>query len=236
MPCSPHNRSKMRVMVWRCLHGASRSATRIWSIRGLKGSSLDARAGYGARCAGHADAKAACTVRQPTPCLRWSSLPDIPARASRRIAANSSTRVGWRETNDGYRPGVAKTNRAMKATLMKNAGFNESDSDQEGCKHPGLGFGLSGNAGDQLSASQPVTDPCADRAAGHHDSATRERTGGDDRVDEFSVGGHNHSFVRPRRVSVGRRSLHPPLGIGQHRFTQITREAGILGVVVGAQL
>jgi len=53
--------------VWRCLRGASRSETRMWSMTGLKGSSLDARGGYGARCPGHADASAACTVRQPTP-------------------------------------------------------------------------------------------------------------------------------------------------------------------------
>lgn len=66
MPCSAHSRSKMRVMVRRCLRGASRSATRIVSITGLKGSSFDARGGYGAREAGQADASAACTVRQPT--------------------------------------------------------------------------------------------------------------------------------------------------------------------------
>ena len=36
-------------------------------------------------------------MRQPTPCLRWTSRPDTPSRASRRIAAYNSTREldGW---------------------------------------------------------------------------------------------------------------------------------------------
>jgi hypothetical protein len=60
---------------------------------GIDDGCLDARVGYGARCAGHADASAAWTVRQPTPWRRWSSRPDTPARASRRIAAYNSTRA-----------------------------------------------------------------------------------------------------------------------------------------------
>jgi hypothetical protein len=39
------------------------------------------------RCSGHADASALPTVRRPTPYCFSIARPDIPARASRRIAA-----------------------------------------------------------------------------------------------------------------------------------------------------
>jgi hypothetical protein len=60
-------------------------------MAGLKGSSLDGLGGSFFRGSGQADDSALRTVRRPTPYLRASARPDIPARASRRIAAYSST-------------------------------------------------------------------------------------------------------------------------------------------------
>ncbi|MBF6250732.1 hypothetical protein IU443_17745 [Nocardia farcinica] len=60
-------------------------------MNALNGSSFDPRFGYWRRSAGHTDDVAACTVRQPTPYLACNARPDNPARASRRIAAYSST-------------------------------------------------------------------------------------------------------------------------------------------------
>jgi hypothetical protein len=57
----------------------------------LNGSSFDARGGKGLRGFGHADANAAVTVRRPTRYFDSSARLDIPARASRRIAAYRST-------------------------------------------------------------------------------------------------------------------------------------------------
>jgi hypothetical protein len=56
-------------------------------MTGLNGSSFDARGGSCLRYSGHADASALPTVRRPTPCFFSIARPDIPARASRRIAA-----------------------------------------------------------------------------------------------------------------------------------------------------
>jgi hypothetical protein len=60
-------------------------------MAGLNASSFDARGGIGLRGCGHADAKAARTVRRPTLYLRAISRADMPSRESRRIAANRST-------------------------------------------------------------------------------------------------------------------------------------------------
>ena len=56
-------------------------------MAGLNGSSFDARGGSCFRCSGQADASALPTVRRPTRCFFAIARPDIPARASRRIAA-----------------------------------------------------------------------------------------------------------------------------------------------------
>jgi MFS family permease len=81
------NRSKIRFTVCRCLRGASRSARRISSITGLNRSSFDDRGGGLFGGCGQAEASALTTVRRPTLYLRSRARPDIPARASRRIAA-----------------------------------------------------------------------------------------------------------------------------------------------------
>ena len=58
---------------------------------GLKSSSFEARGGIALRGCGHADAKAARTVRRLTWYLPAIARTDMPARESRRIAANRST-------------------------------------------------------------------------------------------------------------------------------------------------
>jgi hypothetical protein len=57
------------------------------SITGLNASSFDARGGGFFRGSGQAEARALTTVRRPTLYLRSIARPDMPARASRRIAA-----------------------------------------------------------------------------------------------------------------------------------------------------
>jgi hypothetical protein len=57
----------------------------------LNGSSTEGRGGNGLRSRGHADARASLTVCRLTRYLIAIARPDIPARESLRIAANSST-------------------------------------------------------------------------------------------------------------------------------------------------
>jgi hypothetical protein len=57
----------------------------------LNGSSTDGRGGKGLRSRGHADARASLTVCRLTQYLAAMARPDMPARESLRIAANSST-------------------------------------------------------------------------------------------------------------------------------------------------
>jgi hypothetical protein len=75
------------VTVCRCLRGASGSAFRNSSIAGLNGSSFEALGGSCFRGSGHADDIALMIVRRPTRYFFSIAQPDIPARASRRIAA-----------------------------------------------------------------------------------------------------------------------------------------------------
>ena len=60
-------------------------------MTGLNGSSFDALGGSCLRGSGHAEARALTIVRRPTRYFFSIARPDIPARASRRIAAYSST-------------------------------------------------------------------------------------------------------------------------------------------------
>ena len=58
---------------------------------------------------------------------------------------------------------------------------------------------LAGHSGDELGAGHSVADSRADRSAGHHDSASGERAGGDDDdgTNKFWVCGHD---VPPQMV------------------------------------
>jgi hypothetical protein len=60
-------------------------------MTGLNSSSFEARGGIGLRGCGHADCKAARTVRRLTWYLLAIARTDMPAHESRRIAANRST-------------------------------------------------------------------------------------------------------------------------------------------------
>jgi hypothetical protein len=62
-------------------------------MAGLNGSSLDALDGNCLRGSSHAEDRALTMVRRPTRYFFSMACPDIPARASRRIAAYSSTFV-----------------------------------------------------------------------------------------------------------------------------------------------
>jgi hypothetical protein len=63
-------------------------------MAGLNGSSLEALGGGRLRGSGHAEDRALTTVRRPTRYFFSRPRADIPARASRRIAAYSSTFEG----------------------------------------------------------------------------------------------------------------------------------------------
>jgi len=91
-PCSSTSRCQTRRAVWRCLRGASRSATShalmIFSHGPMAG---DSRTGS-LRGGGVESASAARTVRRCTPWTRASSRTDISfTLASRRIRSNCST-------------------------------------------------------------------------------------------------------------------------------------------------
>ena len=76
-----------------------------------------------------------CTVHHPTPCLRWSSRPDTPARASRRIAYNSTREFGGISTRElsHRRDHLVKSTEDLGASKkVRKGGLVTVDVDERG--------------------------------------------------------------------------------------------------------
>lgn len=77
----------MRTVTW--LNRSTRGVSQVPVSNASSGSG--ASCGYGLRSRGHADVRASLTVCRLTRYLVAMARPDMPARESLRIAANSST-------------------------------------------------------------------------------------------------------------------------------------------------